>query len=170
MESLEGDEMSSYEETGVLTLEYLKKVLPPEERLEKGPVVIIECIEKIPCDPCAYVCKLGAIEKESLVDPPKVDYDKCTGCGECVAICPGLVIFVVNLKYKGDEALLMIPYEFLPTPKRGEIYEALNRKGETVGEARIVAAREMEGRTTVLTLAVKRDLAMIVRNIGRKIR
>lgn len=161
--------MSSYEKTGVLTPEYLKNVLPPEERLGKGPVVIIECIERIPCDPCAYICKLEAIEKESLVDPPRVDYDKCTGCGDCVAICPGLVIFVVNLKYKGDEALLMLPYEFLPTPKRGEIYEALNRKGEPVGEARIVAAREMEGRTTVLTIAVKKDLAMIVRNIGRKI-
>lgn len=162
--------MSRYGETGVLAPEDLEKILPREERSRRGPVAILECIEKIPCDPCAYACRVGAIRKRSLVDPPEVDYDKCTGCGECIAICPGLAIFVVDLKSKGNEALLMIPYEFLPKPKSGEIYEALNREGEPVGNARIIAAREMEGRTTVLTVAVKKDLAMVVRNIGRRMR
>lgn len=161
--------MSDYEATGVLKLEDLKDRLPSKERLEKGPVVIIECIQKIPCDPCAYVCRFNAIKKPSLSEPPEVDYDKCTGCGECVTICPGLAIFVVNLKYKDDEALVTIPYELLPIPEKGEVFEALDRKGKPVGEARVVSVRKMEDKTTVVTIAVKRDLAMVVRNIGRKI-
>lgn len=162
--------MSSYEATGVLTSGHLKKILPPKERLEKGPVVVIECIQKIPCDPCAHVCRFEAIRKTSLVDPPGVDYEKCNGCGECVAVCPGLAIFVVNLKYKNDKALVTIPYELLPMPKRGEIYEALDREGKPVGEARIIAARKVKDRTAVVTVAVKKNLAMIVRNIGRKLK
>ena len=162
--------MSNYEATGVLTLEDLKDRLPPKERLEKGPVVIIECVQKIPCDPCAYVCRFNAIKKSSLSEPPEVDYDKCTGCGECVAICPGLAIFVVNLKYKDDEALVTIPYELLPIPEKGEVFEALDRKGKPIGEARIVSVRKMKDKTTVVTIAVKKDLAMTVRNIGRKIK
>jgi Fe-S-cluster-containing hydrogenase component 2 len=161
--------VSSYETTGILTSEHFKKILPPRERLEKASVVVIECIQRIPCDPCAYICRFGAIKKKSLADPPEVDYKKCTGCGECVAICPGLAIFVVNLNYKNDEALVMIPYELLPTPKRGETWEALDREGKKVGEARIIAVR-VKNRTAVVTIAVKKHLAMDVRNIGRKLR
>ena len=161
--------MSSYETTGILTHEHFGKALPPKERLEKGAVAVIECIQKIPCDPCAYICRFGAIKKKSLVEPPEVDYKKCTGCGECVAICPGLAIFVINLKYKKDEALVTIPYEFLPTPKRGETREALDREGKKVGEAKIVAVR-MKNQTAVVTIAVKKHLAMNVRNIGRKLK
>jgi len=162
--------MSSYEATGVLTLEKLKDTLPSKERFEKGPVVIIECIQKIPCNPCVSACRFGAIKKKSLVDPPEVDYEKCTGCGECVSICPGLAIFVVNLNYGQDEALIMLPYELLPVPKKGEVYEALDRKGEPVGEARIIAARTKKDRTTVVVIAVKKSLAMAVRNIGRRLK
>ena len=161
--------MNSYETTGTLTPEHIKKNLPPKERLEKGPLAVIECVQKIPCDPCAYVCRFGAIRKKSLVEPPEVDYKKCTGCGECVAICPGLAIFVINLKYKNDEALVTFPYEFLSTPKRGEIWEALYREGKKVGEAKIVAVR-MKNQTAVVTIAVKKHLAMDVRNIGRKLK
>jgi len=169
LENVEGIKVSNYEATGVLTLEDLKDRLPSKERLEKGPVAIIECIQKIPCDPCAHVCRFGAIKKPSLVEPPEVDYDKCAGCGECVAVCPGLAIFVVNLKYREEEALVTIPYELLPIPEKGEIFEALDREGKPVGKARVVSVRRMKDKTTVVTIAVKKDLAMVVRNIGRKI-
>lgn len=162
--------MSHYEATGVLTLEQLKSKLPPKERFEKGPVAIIECIQKIPCDPCIDVCKFEAIKKKSLVNPPEVDYERCTGCGECVSVCPGLAIFVVNLNYKEGEAMIMIPYELLPTPKRGENYQALNREGKAVGEARIIATKMKKDYTAVVTIAVKKPFAMIVRNIGRKLK
>lgn len=162
--------MNRYEATGVLTLEQLKSKLPPKERFEKGPVAIIECVQKIPCDPCVDACKLGAIKKKSLVVPPEVDYNRCIGCGECVSVCPGLAIFVVNLNYKKDETTIMIPYELLPTPRKGEIYETLNREGKPVGEARIIATKLKKDRTAVVIVAVRKPLAMIARNIGRRLK
>lgn len=161
--------MTSYESTGVLSDKKLRSKLPSKAILEKGPVAIIECIQKIPCDPCAHICKYDAIRKPSLIDPPEVNYQRCTGCGECVAACPGLAIFVVNMKYKDDEALVMIPYELLPAPRRGETYEALDREGRPVGVARIVATKVKGDRTMVVSIAVKKPLAMIVRNIGGRL-
>ena len=160
--------MSSYEETGVLKSKELKKRLPSKRRLEKGGVAIIECVQRIPCDPCAHVCRFGAIRKESLTSPPEIDYDKCTGCGECVSLCPGLAIFVVNLNYKEDKALIMIPYEFSPAPKKGEVYEALDREGRPVGQAKIVTTKMNKDRTATVLISVDKSLAMVVRNIGRR--
>ena len=163
--------MSRYEATGVLTDELLKSKLPPKERFEKGrPVAIIECIQNIPCNPCVNACKFGAIKKKSLVDPPEVDYERCTGCGKCVSVCPGLAIFVLNLNYSKDEATIMMPYELLPMPKKGEIYQALDREGKPVGEARIIAAKMEKDRTVVVVVAVEKSLAIVVRNIGRRLK
>ncbi|HAA89475.1 MAG: 4 Fe-4S ferredoxin [Thermoanaerobacterales bacterium 50_218] len=32
--------------------------------------------------------------------PPKVDLDKCTGCGTCVDVCPNEVLEIVDDKCK----------------------------------------------------------------------
>ena len=48
-------------------------VLPPEETVKEKRVALIECVEEIPCNPCAFVCKLDAIEKEGLSTLGKVD-------------------------------------------------------------------------------------------------
>ena len=78
--------MSEEEELGPLHRGYYKTeelrklgILPPEDRVRKGRVAVIECPEEIPCNPCAYVCPVKAIKKESLCSPPKVDLKKCTG-------------------------------------------------------------------------------------------
>ena len=76
---------------------------------------------------------------------------------------------MLNFKYKNDEALVTIPYELFPIPKKGETWEALDREGKKVGEAKIVAVR-VKNRTAVVTVAVKKHLAMEVRNIGRKLK
>jgi hypothetical protein len=62
-----------------------------------------------------------------------------------------------------------MPYEFLPLPRKGEVYQALDREGKAVGQARIVAVRLRENKTHLLTIAVKKSLAMAVRNIGKRL-
>lgn len=162
----EGGKMK--EASGVLTLEDLGHVIPSKERLEKGRVAIIECVQKIPCDPCVHACKLGAIIKESLVDPPTVDYSKCTGCGLCISQCPGLAIFVVDFSYSNDEAMIMLPYEFLHLPNVGEIVIALDRSGKELGTARVVKAQKTKDYTNVVSITVKKEIAMSVRGIKRR--
>lgn len=154
-------------EIGYLTYDVLKKKigLPSRERLARGPVAIIECTEDIPCDPCVEACKLGAISKASLTTPPDIDYEKCTGCASCVDVCPGLAIFVINMNYKEGKALVSIPYEMLPVPKRGERVDALDRSGKKIGVGEIVKVRKGKGATFVVSVAIGKDLAMEARSI-----
>ena len=153
-------------ELGYLPFEEIKKkiALPSKERLAKGPVVIIECDEDIPCDPCIESCKLMAIAKESLTSAPTVDYEKCTGCALCVASCPGLAIFVVDLSLE-DKALVYIPYEMLPIPQKGDKGDALDRSGKRIGSAEVAKVRKGTRGTTILGILVEKELAMNVRSI-----
>lgn len=66
---------------------------PSSERVRKGPVAVIECVEEIPCNLCEAACPYGAIEVgEPIINLPTLLEDKCTGCGVCIASCPGLDI------------------------------------------------------------------------------
>jgi Fe-S-cluster-containing hydrogenase component 2 len=159
----EGNERMK-EATGILSQEDLKNMLPPEERLKRGTVAIIECVQNIPCNPCVKACKFGAIEKNSLAETPKLNHEKCVGCGECVAVCPGLAIFLVNMAYSKDEALLTLPYEFLPMPKVGDRVIALDREGNEKDEARVVNVRKINS-TYIISIAIKKELVMEVRNV-----
>ena len=129
--------------------------------MKKG-VVIIECVQEIPCDPCVAICPVNAISMKDINAIPRVDFDKCTGCRRCVGICPGLAIFVEKLE--DDKALITLPYEFLPIPKVGDKVKALDREGISRGIAKVKKVNRSE-KTTVVTIEVDKDLAMEVRNI-----
>jgi Fe-S-cluster-containing hydrogenase component 2 len=94
--------------------------------------------------------------------PPIVDYDKCTACGQCVGICPGLAIFVI--KVVDDKVLITLPYEFYPVPGVGDKVHALNRKGDKISTAVVKKVRK-KGKTIIITVESKKDLAMEIRNI-----
>lgn len=151
--------MSSHEKTGVLSTKDLK--LPSKEHLEKG-VAIIECIQEIPCDPCVASCPVNAISMKNINALPVVDFEKCIGCGKCVGFCPGLAIFVI--KIKDDKALITLPYEFLPVPEVGDTVKALDRWGNIRcdGTVKLVLKK---GKTMVITIELRENLAMEIRNI-----
>lgn len=156
---MEVSTIKEYEKTGILSLKDL--TLPTDKQLKKG-VVIIECVQEIPCDPCVAICPVNAISMKDINDILEVDYNKCTGCKRCVGICPGLAIFVV--KVEDDKALVTLPYEFLPIPKVGDNVTALDREGKPRGAAKIIKVNRSK-KTTVVTIAVDKDLAMAARNI-----
>jgi len=154
------------ERTGIPTDDDLEKVIPDKKRLAKGPVVIIECFQKIPCDPCAISCKLGAIKPfEDINDLPVVDFDKCTGCGICISSCPGLAIFVINLNYSEEKSLIKLPHEMLPLPEKGEEVYALDRAGNIMGKAKVVKVLKIKNKTHIISLEVPKSMIMKVRSI-----
>lgn len=128
---------------------------------------MIECFQKIPCDPCVHACRFGAIlQMNDINDIPRVDLQRCTGCGACVAACPGLAIFVVDETYSEGECLIAIPYEFLPLPQKGEELCLLDRRGEPCGKGyaeRVIRGRKPEG-TSVVWVRAPKDLALVARN------
>lgn len=149
----------SYQRTGILTEADLKVngFLPSQKRFERGPVVIVECVEKIPCNPCVAACPKKAITIDgSIIEIPKVNFDICNGCTMCIARCPGLAIFVVNKNFNKTESSISLPYEFLPRPEKGEPVKALNRQGKILCNARVekILDTKAHDRCAVVTIAV----------------
>lgn len=143
--------------------------IPSSERIVRGPVAVIECFEEIPCDPCETCCPKGAITiGKPITNLPKLDADKCNGCGNCVSACPGLAIFVVDGSYSESEGLVTIPYEFLPIPEPGQIVEITDRSGQPVGKGKIVKVKTLKQYdcTAVVTVTVPKPLLMEVRGIN----
>ncbi|UCB45226.1 MAG: 4Fe-4S binding protein [Spirochaetota bacterium] len=159
--------------TGVLTDAELHRLpgAPSVERAAKGPVAVIECAEEFPCDPCEYSCAYGAIiVGQPIINLPCLDEDSCTGCGKCIAQCPGFAIFVMNLNYSKKEATVSFPYEFLPTYKAGEVVNAVNRSGKVITKGKVVDVKNLtnQDRTVVITIAVPKEFGWDVRGIERK--
>lgn len=153
---------------GILSPAELASILPPEERLKKGPVAIIECIQDIPCDPCVSACPRKAISmQEGITDRPHLNSDLCNGCSLCVASCPGLAIFVVNMAHAPKAATITLPYEMLPVPKEGDIVTALDRSGKAICEAKVlkIIKNKKYDHTLVITIEVPKEHAMNARAI-----
>lgn len=154
------------EKTGVPTEENLEKIYPDKKRLAQGPVVIIECFQKIPCDPCAISCKFGAIKPfKDINDLPQVDFDKCTGCGVCISSCPGLAIFVLDENYSESESLIKLPYEMLPLPQKEEEVNALDRTGNALCKVKVVKVQKIKNKTNIVSIIVPKNLSRKIRSI-----
>ncbi len=158
--------------TGVPSAEELKSCpgVPSRERILKGRVAVIECVQNIPCNPCKDVCNFHAIELgEEITDLPKIRENLCTGCGRCVAMCPGQAIVVLNGNYSDSEATIDFPFEYLPLPQVGMIVDAVNRTGQTVCKGRIIRVTRIPEyvQTAVVSMAVPKEFIDIVRGMRR---
>lgn len=153
---------------GIISPAELAPLIPSEDRLKKGPVAIVECIQDIPCDPCVSACPRHAISmKAGITDQPHIDQAVCNGCTLCVASCPGLAIFIVNMAHAARAATVTLPYEMLPVPREGEIIQALDRSGKRVCEGKILKVMKSKkyDRTLTITIEVPKEHAMNVRAI-----
>lgn len=156
--------------SGIADKTDIDSVWPSDERLAKGPVVIVECFQEIPCNPCETSCPRKAIVVGRDINArPEVDHGKCNGCAVCVARCPGLAIFVVDKTYSERESAVTLPYEFLPLPHKGETVEALDREGRVRCLAKVIKVvnTKAQDRTPLVTLAVPQGLEKEVRFFRR---
>ena len=155
--------------SGVLTALCKGAVLPPKQLWEnkKGGLVIIECPQRIPCNPCHTSCPTGAVVAfKDINDQPEIDYEKCTGCGMCVAKCPGLACFVIDLTFSEDKALLKLPYELTPMPEKKDKVKCLNRVGEVVTEGIVENITEpFKDSTKVLHVSIDKAFIDQVRSV-----
>jgi NADPH-dependent 2,4-dienoyl-CoA reductase/sulfur reductase-like enzyme/Fe-S-cluster-containing hydrogenase component 2 len=81
---------------------------------EEGVFPIFHCYQEVPCNPCTSVCPVGAIrtERDEITGLPYIaDLDACTGCGSCVAVCPGLSMILVDYRDDAEHPVVTLPYE-----------------------------------------------------------
>jgi Fe-S-cluster-containing hydrogenase component 2 len=154
-------------ETGILSDEDLDAIpgVPSKEFLVKGPIAIIKCAEEIPCNPCVDACPKGAIRIEGNINAlPVLLAEKCTGCGLCIPSCPGLAIFIVDMTYSEEEAIVKLPYEFLPLPQKGDTVIVMDREGKDIGKGKIhsVLSQRSFDRTPIVSVRVPKRIAMEV--------
>ncbi len=165
-------------ESGVVTIAVLREAgrIPPPEVLEKAVAFpIIDCLEDIPCTPCRDVCPTGAITMKTMINRPELNWDACTGCTLCAQACPGLAISLVNynfgrksLKRPGyeDYSLVIVPYELLPIPKKGDRVKVLDRAGRYLGEAEVFSVIKSPRFGTVLVgVLVPQSIAFEVKHV-----
>ena len=160
-----------FEKTGVASREMVMAKFPSIERINKGPVAVVECYQKIPCNPCQTACPVGAIRiGDDINNIPERDEDKCGGCGLCVAKCPGLSIMIVDGSKSNETVEFRIPYEFLPLPEAGEKVIGLDRAGQPICGAKVIRVTNPASfdRTPVVTLEVSREYLYDFRNFKRE--
>ncbi len=129
-------------------------------------VAVVECAERIPCNPCETVCPKGAITVGTpITNLPRLDPSRCTGCGLCVAVCPGQAVFLVDGSRPGEEGAVVLPYENLPLPSVGQEVAGLDRSGRAVCRGRVVKVRKAYAfdRTVTVEIAVPKEAVMAVR-------
>ncbi len=130
--------------------------------------IMIDCTENIPCNPCTHACPTGAIYiGEDITDCPVLSVEKCTGCGLCVAACPGQACFLIDEEFAPGLATVDFPYEYLPYPEEGMEVEARNNEGEMVCKGRVekVVIRKAAQNTAVVRISVPLEKAREVRGM-----
>lgn len=133
--------MPCLKKCGAPSIEELRQSpgFPSKEDYKYGNIAVIECVEQIPCNPCETSCPKGAISVGNpITNLPTIDLSKCIGCGICVAKCPGIAIHLMNLNYSDNEALITIPYEYLPLPKVDDIVTLVDRLGKEVCKGKVI--------------------------------
>ncbi len=127
---------------------------------------IIECPEPIPCNPCETSCPVGAITVgDSINSIPKINYEKCTGCGICVSKCPGLAIFMVQELLNSNKAIMGFPYEFLPLPQKNEKVHVLSKEGEIINTGKVGKVSNFGNKTPIVYVEIDKSLIDKARHI-----
>jgi Fe-S-cluster-containing hydrogenase component 2 len=138
------------------------------EFMTKGPIPIIECAQYIPCNPCETSCPAHAIiVGKPITNLPKLNLNKCNGCGICVTCCPGLAIVLLDMTFSNTESLVTIPYEYLPMPQVGDEADAVSQHGETLCKAKVIRIRNPKSfaGTALVSIAVPKQVAVEVKGL-----
>jgi Fe-S-cluster-containing hydrogenase component 2 len=138
------------------------------EKAREGAVAVIDCREEIPCNPCEFACPKGAIEVgENICDLPRYEPDLCDGCGRCVALCPGMAIYILDRSSGDGKARVTLPYEMKEEIVKGGEVWALDEIGAPLGKGKVVrvAKTGREDRSLLVKLEVPEEWALKVRGL-----
>ncbi|MCK4312164.1 MAG: FAD-dependent oxidoreductase [Candidatus Cloacimonetes bacterium] len=154
---------SWYEKAEILKSEPGKIYPMKTSEAEEGVMPIIHCIEEIPCNPCITVCPTNSIfiEGDPIMGLPYFD-GKCTGCGKCVVICPGLAITLVDFRKDTEFPTVTLPYEvFNFKIEKGDKVRCDDIDGNVLGTFEVTAVADVKAnnKTQLIKLKIPKEIA-----------
>ncbi|MBN2126535.1 MAG: FAD-dependent oxidoreductase [Deltaproteobacteria bacterium] len=141
----------------------LEKAKPERE---EGVFPVFHCYQEVPCNPCTSVCPEGAIrtERDEITGLPYLVEDfLCKGCMNCVAVCPGLAVTLVDYREDPEHPIVTIPYEvWREKVEEGMRVTVADEDGALLGRYPVVKVRSMKKRypgTLLVQVQVDREAA-----------
>ena len=137
---------------------------------ETGVFPVLHCAQEIPCNPCTSVCPQECIvmEGDDIRALPEYIGEDCIGCEQCVAICPGLAITLVDYREDAEHPIVTIPYEFSSqTIHEGDVVTVLDTEGAVLGDVEVVKVRKpkFSDRALLVRVQVPREGAKLIAGI-----
>jgi sarcosine oxidase subunit alpha len=143
---------------------------------EEGVFPVFHCAQEIPCNPCESICPLGCIVTEGagsgkpddILGLPEYVGEDCSACAQCVAVCPGLAVTLVDYRKDADHPLVTVPYEFpQETVLEGDVVTALDTEGAVLGNVEVARVRTpgFADRALLVQVRAPRDVAKRIAGI-----
>lgn len=121
----------------------------PREAQKARPVASVECFEEISCNFCEMICPTDAIAIGSgeRKDPSRkvLLEDQCTACGLCLRACPSGAIVLLEDREERPSSAMTFSYRGAYRWKAGDFAALTNRKGDVLGNGRVIGLLEPEG-------------------------
>jgi sarcosine oxidase subunit alpha len=142
-------------------------VVPREKsKEEEGVMPIFHCFQEVPCNPCTSVCPEGAIKTEGdeiTGLPYMVDVNLCKGCMNCVFVCPGLAVTLVDYRKDKEQPLITLPYEvWREKVEKGQKVPVTDEDGAILGYypvEKVVTSKKKYPGTLLVQVRVEKDVA-----------
>ena len=132
---------------------------------EEGIFPIFHCFQEVPCNPCTSVCKAGIVRTvdDKITGLPYVtDRTACTGCANCVAVCPGLAVTLVDYRKDPEHPAVTLPYEvWREKVEVGQKVPVTDEDGAVLGyfEVEGVRVRKKYPRTLLVQVKMGKTIA-----------
>jgi NADPH-dependent 2,4-dienoyl-CoA reductase/sulfur reductase-like enzyme/Fe-S-cluster-containing hydrogenase component 2/bacterioferritin-associated ferredoxin len=145
-----------------------KRAVP---KTETGMLPIFHCTQEVPCNPCTTVCPQKAIhtENDTLLGLPfrQEGGDPCNGCLNCVAVCPGLAITLIDYRKDGDHPLVTLPFEVgRATVEKGQRIGVTDVDGQLLATVPVVNVRQKKNYPRTLLVQVQLDKTLAKQAVG----